>query len=128
MRFFRAHFEPKIGLRPPARIIQRPALFQLRLSAALLMLSLAPPSLLAETQRNWKWSIETVDSAATFTSLAVDAEGNVHVAYASGSGGYDLKYAFRPAGSSKWFNMLLEKEYSTFATNIAVDAGENPHI
>jgi hypothetical protein len=69
-----------------------------------------------------------VDTSAQFTSLAVDPDGNVHVAYAFGHGGFDLKYAFRAAGSAKWFNMTLEKEYSSYATNIAVDRNGSPHI
>jgi hypothetical protein len=79
-------------------------------------------------QTTWKWTIETVDTSARFTSLAVDAEGSVHVAYASGAGDYELKYAFRPAGTSRWFNMMLEKQFSTFTTDIAVDGNGNPRI
>lgn len=94
----------------------------------LFMLAAFAPSTFAQTQTAWKWTIENVDSSARFTSLAVDAEGNVHLAYAFGNNGYDLKYAFRAAGSAQWFNMPLEKEYSGYATNIAVDRNGNPHI
>jgi len=86
------------------------------------------PYCFAETQSTWKWTIENVDSSARFTSLAVDAEGNVHVSYAFGNVGYDLKYAFRASASGKWFTMPLEKEYSNYATHIAVDRNDNPHI
>lgn len=82
----------------------------------------------AEAKTSWKWVIENVDTSGRFTSLAVDAEGNVHLAYAFGNEGYDLKYAFRAAANARWFNMPLEKEYSNYATNIAVDHNGNPHI
>ena len=48
----------------------------------------------ASAQTKWTWKTENVDSAAHFTSLAVDKSGNVHVAYAGGTGS-ELKYAFR---------------------------------
>jgi hypothetical protein len=94
----------------------------------LFILATFAPYTLAQTQTAWKWTIENVDTSARFTSLAVDAEGNVHLAYAFGNDGYDLKYAFRAVGSGKWFNMELEKESSSYATNIAVDRNGNPHI
>lgn len=83
---------------------------------------------IAQTQTTWKWTIENVDNSAQFTSLAVDADGNVHLAYGSGRDGYDFKYAFRAAGNGKWFVMTLEKEYHGYATNIAIDRNDNPHI
>jgi len=89
----------------------------------------ALPAYDVNEKQTWSWSIEDVDvTPARFTALAVDQEGSVHVAYAAGAGGYDLKYAFRPAGSAKWFTMQLEKEYSNFATNIGIDKKGNPHV
>jgi len=92
------------------------------------MLGALSPYNFVQAQTTWKWTVEQVDTSAQFTSLAVDADGNVHVAYAFGGNGYDLKYAFRAVGSAKWFNMLLEREFSDYATDIAIDLDQNPHI
>jgi hypothetical protein len=89
------------------------------------LLSLALP-LLASGQ-TWKWTSETADVWAKFTSLAVDKEGNIHVGYAGDSGSV-LKYAFRPAASGHWFIMALDKQLQDFATSIGLDAQGNPHL
>jgi hypothetical protein len=108
--------------------VRPPSTRKVAASSLLFMLAVLAPCGFAQTRTTWKWTVENVDASAQFTSLAVDSEGNVHVAYAFGSAGYDLKYAFRASDTAKWFNMLLEKEYSSYATNISVDPSENPHI
>jgi hypothetical protein len=119
----------KVGLgivaasdRPGSRLRHLPAL------VIVLMLAAGSSCTFAQTQTTWKWTIENVDTSARFTSIAVDALGNVHLAYASGNSGYDLKYAFRDATNARWFAMSLEKEYASFATNITVDRDGNPYI
>jgi hypothetical protein len=74
--------------------------------------------------QTWSWQTETIDRSAKFTSLAVDADGDLHVSYADGQGW--IKYAFRPAGSSKWFSMKLDA--ADAFTDLALDSQGNPHI
>jgi len=79
------------------------------------------PELHAQT---WYWRTETVDQVGKFTSVATDAQGNVHLSY---SGDGTVKYAFRPAGDkSKWFIMTLDN--GDAYTNIALDSQDDPHI
>jgi hypothetical protein len=72
--------------------------------------------------QEWSWHTETVDTSASFTSVAVDQEGNVHLSYINGS----VKYAFRPAGVPKWFTMAVDGGNNF--TNITVDSANNPYI
>src|SRR5262249_3368690 len=72
---------------------------------------------------DWSWRTEKVDTDASFTSLAVDHDGNVHVSYVNNG---MVKYAFRPVGTSKWFNTTVDQGNSF--TNIAVDGADNPYI
>ena len=46
----------------------------------------------------WNWKSEDVDKSADATSIAVDADGNVHLSY--GTDAAEWKYAFRPAGTT----------------------------
>src|SRR5512146_1431414 len=86
------------------------------------LLTLLSASAFAQT---WKWSYEDVDNVpAKFTSIAVDKNGSLHVAYSSEEIG--LKYAFRPAGESRWYSMTIGG--GSGFTSIALDAGNNPHI
>jgi hypothetical protein len=93
--------------------------------AAFLFSLLASPTGLRG--QSWTWTNETADTAGRFTSLAVDKDRNVHVAYA-GEGGSVLKYAFRSAESGKWFTMELDKQLQDFATNLALGPRGNPRI
>ena len=79
--------------------------------------------------QTWYWTSESVDPSApsTFTSIAVDHQGNAHVAYA-GDGGSSLKYAFRSSSGNRWFTMLLDSQLQEFAMNLALDPRDNPHI
>jgi len=77
--------------------------------------------------QTWSWTREDVDISGKFTAIAVDAEGNIHVAYA-GDGGSSLKYAYRAAGAKTWYTMALEKQLQDFATNVTLDAQGNPRI
>src|SRR5690242_20574585 len=66
--------------------------------------------LLSGTARaqSWSWTHELIDLPAKFPSLAVDSSSNLHISYADSTGA--LKYGFRPAGSAKWFFMVLDKQ------------------
>jgi hypothetical protein len=123
---------PQFDRRPNsgwARSFQPPSSARkLATTSVLFVLAALAPYSFAQTRTTWQWTVENVDSSAQFLTLAVDTEGNVHVAYAFGGVGYDLKYAFRAADNGRWFNMLVEKQFHTFATNIALDQSGNPHI
>jgi len=76
--------------------------------------------------QSWSWTYEMIDLPSKFPSLAVDANSNLHISYADSSGA--LKYGFRSAGSTKWFNMVIDKQLGQFTTRLTLDAQSNPHI
>ncbi|MGE5324948.1 MAG: hypothetical protein ACM3SW_18925 [Actinomycetota bacterium] len=80
----------------------------------------------AASAQQWSWSVETIDpNGGTFSGLAIDNEGNVHVGYMSPDGG-GTKYAFRSAATGRWFNMLVDK--SNGSVNIALDHEGRPQL
>lgn len=72
----------------------------------------------------WNWTTETVDDSSGFSSVKVDARGNVHLAYIGD--GDRIKYAFRDAATSKWFSMIVDKAASY--TSLVLDSSGDPHI
>ena len=93
----------------------------LRCAFPLLLLILLPELVSAQ---NWVWSTEVVDTSGTSTSLAADAQGNIHISYGGNEG---LKYGFRPFGAkSQWFTMPLNGGVNY--TSIGIDPHGNPHI
>ena len=96
-------------------------------AALLVLILLLVP---ARTQaQSWTWTAETVDTSAKSTSLAVDGESNVHIAYVTDEAA--VMYAFRPAGSSRWFKMRLDGAGSagnTTPAKLALDAQGDPHV
>jgi hypothetical protein len=80
----------------------------------------------AAPAQSWSWTYELIDLPAKFPSLAVDSASNLHISYADGNGA--LKYGFRPAGSSKWFFMILDKQLGAFTTKLTLDVKNDPHI
>jgi hypothetical protein len=80
--------------------------------------------------QTWTWSSEPVDVGGIYSSLAVDSNGNVHVAYVSNED--SIKYAFRQTGSGKWYSMFVDDLQGSAAaiatTSIALDPDQNPHI
>jgi len=76
--------------------------------------------------QSWTWTYDLIDLPAKFPSLAVDSNSNLHISYSDSTGG--LKYGFRPAGSSKWFFMVLDKQLGALTTGITLDSHNNPHI
>ena len=77
--------------------------------------------------QSWTWSLEQVDDAGGDTALAVDQDSNLHIAYYHAEGG-QLRYAFRSAGDSRWYKMVLDHSLGIFSTQIAIDSKGNPHI
>ena len=86
------------------------------------------PNTVRAQARTWTWESETIDAGGSFPSLVVDKQGNIHVSYLREGKG--VMYAFRPAGGSKWFTMVIDKKSmpSNETTGIALDPQENPHI
>lgn len=82
------------------------------------------PAVKAQT---WTWTTSQIDAEGTDSWLAVDGDGNIHVSYHYPTGD-NLKYAFLPAGGSRWFNMTLDERLGTFLTRIAVAPNGNPSI
>jgi len=72
----------------------------------------------------WTFRTESVDASARFTSLAVDAHGNVHLAYTIE--GDHVKYAFRDAATGKWW--ITDVDAQASFTSLALDSQGNPHI
>lgn len=95
----------------------------LALCVALLVALFLPVSLHADG-RSWTFSVETVDVSATFSSLKVDSNGNVHLAYTNP--GFRVNYAFRDAQTSKWFHTEIDKRASF--TSLTLDSEDNAHI
>lgn len=78
--------------------------------------------------QTWTWSDSYIESGGgQSSSVVIDRQNNLHVVYRVPIGGF-LRYAFRPAGSTHWFKMDLEKDLGNFSTRIALDAEDNPHI
>jgi hypothetical protein len=76
--------------------------------------------------QNWTWTTEDVDKkSADATAIAVDAEGNVHLSY--GSAGTEWKYAFRPAGTTRWDKTALAGGAVNYVS-LVLDSAGNPHI
>jgi hypothetical protein len=96
--------------------------------ACLLLLALmlvGQPRLLAQEAAP---TIDTVGRGVS-SSIALDATGNLHMTYLGPNA--KVYYAFRPAGSKKWFSISVVE--STHAVKniypmIAVDSGGQPHI
>lgn len=76
----------------------------------------------------WTWQSETVDTSGRFPDIAVDSMGSLHVSYIQATKG--VMYAFRPAGDSKWFKMVIDPKVgpSNETTGIAVGPQGNPFI
>jgi hypothetical protein len=101
--------------------VKRPSRSRVLSPILLLVLVLAPLTVQAQT---WHWETDTVDQLGKFTSIAVDALGNVHVSYSDDHG--SIKYAFRDAQSSKWFKMIVDA--GDAYTDLALDSKGQPHI
>jgi hypothetical protein len=88
----------------PAAYVRHRARYPLLIIVAMLM----QLSNLAYSQI-WSWTTELVDrDGGSFSSVAIDKDGNIHVGYLSPDGG-GTKYAFRSAETGRWFTMLVDK-------------------
>ena len=87
------------------------------------LLSLAP----AAKAQTWNWTTEDIDLEGYGTSIVADQVGNLHASYYFATGGL-VKYAFRAAGSSKWYKMAIEEKLGVLDTKITLDAANNPSI
>lgn len=94
------------------------------LFATLLVLFAFPCLASAQT---WSWTPEDVDAQGESSWMVADSDGNLHMSYYVATGGL-LKYAFRPAGSSRWFTMEIDHSLGFMVTRITVDSNSNPHI
>jgi hypothetical protein len=74
------------------------------------------------------WKVETVDQTGSgrFTSMKIDKNGNVHVAYVPEVDPHPLRYAFWDHTINKWFTMTVAK-YASFCT-LTLDSKQRPHI
>lgn len=75
------------------------------------------------------WEFERVEVGAPgkFSSMKIDAKGNLHVAYVVDDGNrMPLRYAFRDQRIKKWFTMTVA-EYASFCS-LAIDSNLRPHI
>lgn len=97
---------------------------ELSAAGAVLALLLVPMSASGQT---WTWTSEIIDTDGKVSALAADAQGNLHISYQI-EANWKLKYGFRPAGSSRWFTMVLREQLGSFFTQIALDSQGNPHI
>lgn len=99
----------------------------LRQFSSWILIALAVVLLLpgAASAQVWNWKSEDVDKSGNATSIAVDAEGNVHLSY--GTDNVEWKYAFRAAGTQRWDATALAPGPVNYV-NLALDAAGNPHI
>jgi hypothetical protein len=84
--------------------------------------------LLAGTSDPSHWQIKLVDQTGVgkFSSLKIDREGNVHVAYVAEDESLSLKYAFWDHVLKRWFVMTVARSASF--CSLALDSKQNPHI
>lgn len=95
------------------------------LLSVLIYFLVSPAPLLAQT---WTWTNQDIEpTGGESPSIAIDHDSNLHVAYRVVEGG-QLKYAFLPSGSSKWFKMILDQGMVVFSTGITIDPSGNPQI
>jgi hypothetical protein len=97
---------------------------RLIISALLISLTILPASVAAQ---DWTWTTSQIDTEGTDSWVVVDHDGNLHVSYRYPMHA-QLKYAFLPAGSARWFTMTLDQMLGEFLTGIALDPKGNPYI
>ncbi len=74
------------------------------------------------------WNIEVVDQYGppSFTSLRVDKDGNVHVAYIAENDEHALRYGFWDHVLKRWFVMTVAKGANY--CSLTLDSKQRPHI
>lgn len=94
---------------------------------AMFVAGLLSPVISAGSDTSWTFDpakTESVDRSGRFSSLAVDSQGNVHIAYVIE--GDHVKYAFRDVNTGKWWPTDIDAQASF--TSLALDSDGNPHI
>jgi hypothetical protein len=94
------------------------------LLCSVLLAALALSAALRADTPSWSFTFETVDASTRFTSLAVDPQGNVHLAYVTP--GDHVFYAFRDSQTAKWFTTEIDGRASF--TSLSLDSQGNPSI
>jgi len=87
------------------------------------------PAAAAAVATGSAWQIDLVDQTGPgkSSSLKIDKNGNVHVAYVVDDGGtYPLKYAFWDHALKRWFVMAVAQ--NSGACSLALDSKQRPHI
>lgn len=102
------------------------AVKKMRAAVGILVLAMAGKA--ADIGPAFQWQIDTVDTEGPgrFTSLKIDRQGNLHVAYVPEIAGHPLKYAFWDHSIHKWFTMQVTGNGS-FCT-LVLDSKQYPHI
>ena len=74
------------------------------------------------------WQVEAVDTTGMgkYSSMQIDRDGNIHLAYVIDDGGHALKYACWDKRIRKWFTMLVANESGM--CSLALDSKQHPHI
>jgi hypothetical protein len=100
---------------------------KIKVSASVLALA-GVLQLMAREVRAAEWRIDTVDEsgAAKFTSMKIDRDGNIHVAYIPEAEGHPLRYAFWDHQIKRWFTMTVT-QVASFCT-LTLDSKQHPHI
>ena len=73
---------------------------------------------------SWTFKSESVDASGKFSSVKVDAQGNVHLSYTIE--GDHVKYGFRDVANGKWWIIDLDAQASF--TSLALDSNGNPSV
>jgi hypothetical protein len=95
-----------------------------RVATFLAAFLLTPAFLQAAT---WRGEVVDASGPGKFSSLRLDASGNVHVAYVVDDGKrYPLKYAFWDHGLNKWFVMTVAE--NSGPCSLTLDSKQRPHI
>ena len=106
---------------------------RIRLASGLRLILVLALAVVALAQNTVQPS-ETIDKiGGRGVSLAADKDGNLHVSYTTDDG--QVKYAFRPAGMTRWFvlaiattSVVTAQDSDGVFTRVAVDSNGNPHI
>ncbi len=80
----------------------------------------------AATAANWQIDVVDTGAVGKYSSMKIDTDGNVHVAYVLDDGVFELKYAFWDRHIQKWFTMIVDA--GAVMCSLALDSKQRPHI
>jgi hypothetical protein len=77
---------------------------------------------------NDAWQVELADMSGEgkYSSLRIDQDGNIHLAYVIEEDSHPLQYAYRDKRLAKWFKMNVAQDVGMCA--LALDSKQHPHI